>query len=96
MDLSKLQQQKHDEQKGICPGCGKPILENQYVHLSHVLPQRKWLIERYGAEIIHHPLKMQLTHGNDLCNQRVQLSPNKTALVNEHVNKIRDAIESES
>jgi hypothetical protein len=37
---------------------------------------------------------MKLTHPTDICNSGVQMSPNKTALVEKHIEMIREAIEN--
>lgn len=79
------------EQKGICPGCGKPLLPDDVKELSHIIPQRTWILNKYGADVIHHPLNMKLTHTGS-CNPAVQISPNKTGLVNFLVEKIRSEL----
>lgn len=86
--INMIKKDKYNEQEGICAGCNKPMAKDEYLHLAHMLPQRKWILNKYGEEIIHHPMNMKLTHGNDLCNQRVQMSPNKTGLVEAHVKAI--------
>ena len=78
-----------------CAHCGKILSDNVMTDLAHILPQRKWILKKYGSEIIHHKLNMKVTCHNDNCNSGVQMSPNKTMLVNAHVEKIKEAIENE-
>jgi len=86
--IGMIKEAKYEEQGGVCAGCKKDMDKDEFLHLAHILPQRKWLINKYGEEIIHHPMNMKLTHANDLCNQRVQMSPNKTGIVEKHVKEI--------
>lgn len=85
---------KFYRQRGRCAACNKIFSIFDSVELAHICPQRKWLIKKYGKEIIHHPLNMKLTHTGE-CNSSVQISPNKTALLEEHIDMIRNAIEKE-
>jgi hypothetical protein len=96
MELRGIKKKKYEEQGGICAGCNKPMRKDEYLHLSHQLPQRTWLKKKYGEDVIHHELNMKLTHANDLCNQRVQMSPNKTALVEAHVKAIKAQIHEDA
>jgi hypothetical protein len=72
--IMELMVSKHREQGGICPACFLPValLESE---LAHFIPQRNWAIKRWGADVIHHPLNMALTH-RGTCNSRMQLNPN--------------------
>ena len=72
--IAKMKMDKYDEQNGICPACGKPFAMGDKVELAHLVPQRKWLKEKYGEDAIQHPLNMKLTHSGE-CNSRVQLNP---------------------
>jgi hypothetical protein len=90
-----LKSEKYLEQNGICPACGKALPAASLCNLSHILPQRGWIKRLYGEEIIHHPLNMKLTHPGD-CNAAVQMSPNKTALVDAHVKAIKAQIHEDA
>lgn len=94
--IEYIRQLKYIKQGGCCAHCGKPFLPGERTDLAHILPQRKWLIAKYGEEIIHHELNMALTHHSDICNSGVQISPNKTAVVDRHVQMIKDAISTQS
>ncbi len=86
-DQERIQQMKAKkmiEQNFCCAACGKVFNSEDVTELAHILPQRKWLIELYGKELIHHPENMKLTHSG-ACNSAVQISPNKTALVEAHI-----------
>jgi hypothetical protein len=92
MNIYRIKQEILRSQKGKCAYCGKILDDSTPCDLAHVLPQRKWILNKYGAEIVHHILNMKVTCHNDICNSGVQMSPNKTELVNEHIQKIKDAI----
>lgn len=79
-------------QRGRCAFCDSILDDSTPCDLAHIMPQRKWILKKYGAEIIHHPLNMKVTCHNDVCNSGVQISPNKTVLVKAHIDKIRQAI----
>ncbi len=83
------------EQSKKCAYCGKLISESDVCDLAHIIPQRKWCLAKWGEEIIHHRLNMKVTCHNDNCNSGVQMSPNKTALVEKHVQMIREDLENE-
>lgn len=90
--IFEIRQNKLLEQNGKCAACGKYFKYGEKIELAHCLPQRRYIIHKYGEEIIHHPLNMKLTHSGD-CNSAVQMSPNKTELVEAHVNMIKQSIE---
>ncbi|MCP4392776.1 MAG: hypothetical protein GY804_00635 [Alphaproteobacteria bacterium] len=96
MSYDKLKSKKYIEQNGICPACGELLPAATSCQLGHILPQRQWLKRLYGEEIIHHPMNMKLVHPCDDCNNGVQMSPNKTRLVNNHVQAIKDKIDEEA
>ena len=93
--IQMLKARKLIEQNCRCASCGEVFKMADKVELSHIIPQRKYLIKLYGKEIIHHELNMKLCHAG-ACNSSVQISPNKTELVNEHIRKIQEAIENET
>jgi 5-methylcytosine-specific restriction endonuclease McrA len=92
--ISKMRADKLVEQNFKCAYCGKGFCISDKIELSHIIPQRKYLIKLYGKEIIHHELNMKLCHAGE-CNSGVQLSPNKTELVEAHVEMIKEAIANE-
>ena len=92
MTIDKLKDKKYIEQHGLCAYCNKPLSGARCSQLGHILPQRLWIKAKYGEHIIHHELNMKLVHPCDMCNSGVQMSPNKTELVNQHIQMIKDAI----
>ena len=92
--IQEMKEQKMIEQHGVCPGCNKSFRIGEVRELAHILPKRKDLLLAYGDEIINHRLNMKLTH-TGYCNSSVQISPNKTELVNQHIQMIKDAIADE-
>lgn len=92
--IQELKEKKMISQRGVCAGCGKEFRIGDTLELAHRIPQRKYLIKLYGKDILHHELNMELTHSG-YCNSAVQLSPNKTMLVETLVEKIRETIENE-
>lgn len=93
--IQELKYLKYIEQGGNCAFCGEPFLSYEYGELAHILPQRNWILKKYGKEIIHHKLNLKLTHPGR-CNSGVQMSPNKTRLVAAHVAMIKAAIDAET
>lgn len=93
--IQELKEKKMISQRGVCPSCSKSFRIGEKRELAHILPKRKYLLELYGDEIINHELNMVLTH-DGICNSHAQMSPNKTMLVEAHVEKIREAIENEN
>jgi hypothetical protein len=85
--------QKYLEQNGVCAYCGQDLLATDKVELAHRVPQRKYLLKKYGKEIIHHPLNMKLTHAGN-CNAGVQLMP-ESLPAKRLIEKIREAIEDD-
>jgi hypothetical protein len=94
MNIYAIKREILISQKGRCAKCGAILNDGTICDLAHILPQRKWLINKYGKDIIHHPLNMKVTCHNDNCNSGVQMSPNKTALVEKHIEMIKEAIEN--
>ena len=93
--INEIKEKKFFEQGGRCGciGCKAYLRDPYFTHLSHRIPQRKWALKKWGEEIIHHELNMILTCPNDRCNSAVQISPHKTELVNEHIARIKEALE---
>jgi hypothetical protein len=92
MNIYMLKREMLREQHGKCAFCGKILHDSVMSDLSHILPQRKWILKKYGEDIVHHPLNMKVTCHTDACNNGVQMSPNKTKLVEAHVEVIVQAI----
>jgi len=90
-NIQEMKARKLSEQNGRCAGCGELFKVSDKIELAHKIPQRRWTIKKYGKEIIHHELNMELTHSGD-CNSAVQMSPNKTELIEAHVEAIRQEI----
>lgn len=95
MNIYMIKREILREQRAKCATCGKLITDQTPCDLSHILPQRRWVIKKYGVEIVHHKLNMKVTCHNDICNSSVQMSPNKTELVEAHVAMIQAAINEE-
>lgn len=89
--IKEILQYKLVEQHGKCAACGKYFKYGEKIELAHILPQRKWIIKKYGAEIIHHTMNMKATHAGS-CNSDVQMSPNKTEAVEAHVKAIKQEL----
>jgi len=93
-DIRNMKLDKMVQQGGRCAFCGEKFNPGDKPELSHILPQRKYLLAKYGPEIIHHPDNMKLCHPGR-CNSGVQISPEKRVLVEAHVEAIREKIRSE-
>lgn len=70
-DIAEVKRAKLEEQHGTCPICLLPL--NGSGELAHRIPQRKWCIKHFGADVIHHPMNMMLTHPQ--CNAGAQINP---------------------
>jgi hypothetical protein len=66
------------ERGGRCEVCGRPVSQGQ-PQLAHRIPQRKHVIRRYGADVIHHPLNLALTCSL-VCNARVSIAGSPVAM----------------
>ena len=56
---------------GSCEVCGKGTTLHSG-QLAHRIPQRKWCIHKWGAEVVHHPLNMAWVCGL-ACNNIVSI-----------------------
>lgn len=70
-DIEEVKREKLEEQHGTCPICRLPL--NGGGELANRIPQRRWCIKRFGADVIHHPMNMMLTHSQ--CNSGAQINP---------------------
>jgi 5-methylcytosine-specific restriction endonuclease McrA len=61
------------EQHGRCASCGKPVKYSE-AEAAHVIPKHKWLIKKYGKDVIHHRLNLRITH-QGACNDKVMIMP---------------------
>jgi hypothetical protein len=50
-----------DRQNGICAYCGHLLDINDF-EIAHRIMNGKWCIEKYGLEVIDHPLNKAATH----------------------------------
>ena len=57
LEVAETKIRKCQEQNYRCGVCGKPITP-QSCQLSHKLPKTKFLLMKYGKEIIHHDLNL--------------------------------------
>jgi hypothetical protein len=60
------------EQNGRCYHCHGPL--PFFFQIGHVVPQRKWCIEKWGADAIHHPRNTRGCCSLE-CNDAVQINP---------------------
>jgi hypothetical protein len=79
-------------QHGLCAYCKQPLAGHW--ELGHRIPQRKWCIEKYGADVIHHWMNQGLVCP-DGCNARIQLDPISLA-AKDLAAKIKDRILEEA
>jgi len=63
----------YNMQHGLCETCGKPVKWAE-AQAAHRIPKHKWLLKKYGTEVIHHRFNLAITHcGN--CNDAVMIMP---------------------
>ena len=61
------------QQGGRCAECKLPLPWEES-QAAHRIPKHKWIIKKYGAEVIHHRFNIKVTHcGN--CNDAVMIMP---------------------
>ena len=72
-----------------CEVCGKPLTINT-AQLAHRLSKTKFNLEKYGEEVIHHPLNLVVTCSDRFgrCNDSVNIG-NRPAEVKILIEKIR-------
>jgi len=63
---------------GRCEVCGKR-LDFETFQMAHRIPQRKWLLKKYGKSIIHHPKNLAATCSLR-CNGAVSIAGNPVAM----------------
>lgn len=86
---------RHCQVQGKCEACNGGPFDVHIMQMAHIIGQTKVNLKKYGAEIIHHPMNMKLTCCL-ACNASVQINPATRRLeAEEHVEKIRQAIQSE-
>jgi hypothetical protein len=71
--IADMRESKYREQGGLCYVCHKPI-RFAIFQLAHKIPQRKWCIEKWGEEVIHHRRNLVGVCGLH-CNGLAQLDP---------------------
>lgn len=76
---------------GHCEVCGKLLGFLEY-QMAHRIPQRQWLIRKYGEEVIHHYLNMAATCGL-ICNNKVSIG-NHPVEIDKLVQEIKETIQN--
>ena len=94
MDSKKMRFKKYVANDGYCEVCRAPMMLME-TQLAHILPQTKPNLKKYGPEIIHHELNMKLCCSLR-CNSAVMIAPGKTALIDEHIEKIKQSIKGDN
>ena len=89
-DLMAVRHNKWREAGGRCEVCRKPT-PLHLGQLAHRIPQRKWCVKKWGADVIHHPLNLAWTCSLE-CNAAVSIGgwPVRCA---ELVEEIRSAMD---
>jgi hypothetical protein len=95
--VREMRERVFEEQGGRCGVCGLPVLLVDYpdpnrMELAHILPQRRWCLRRWGAEVIHHRTNLVGTHPAE--NGAVQLNPDGLE-AERHAERIRETIRKE-
>ena len=73
IDAIEKKQQIIAERGFRCEVCGKPV-SYQTAQLAHIVPSTKSYLQRYGGDIIHHPLNLAVVCSLK-CNSAVLLDP---------------------
>ena len=82
-----------DRQNGICACCGRPLALDDF-EIAHRIMNGKWCIEKYGREVIDHPLNKAATH-RGRCNSGMLITYNPVK-VESLVRQIKAQIELDS
>lgn len=61
------------EQHGRCAFCGKPLKYSE-AEAAHVIAKHKWIVKKYGSDVINHRLNLRVTHPGR-CNSGIMLMP---------------------
>lgn len=88
--MAQLREDKYVAQAGRCGVCNRHVRFAMF-QLAHRIPQRKWCVERWGEEVIHHPKNIVGVCGL-ACNARAQMNP-VSVFAEMHAAEIRVAIE---
>ena len=70
-EATKLQ--IYREQHGKCFVCFRPLRDTPW-QLAHIIPKKKWCLERWGKEVVHHRLNLRGTCPGR-CNDAVNMDP---------------------
>ena len=63
----------YTDQNGKCWFCMLPM-HFEHCELAHRVPQRKWVLAKWGPAVVHHRRNMALTHPGS-CNAMAQMDP---------------------
>ena len=62
-----------------CQVCGESISKYGTPQLAHIIPQRKWILKKYGADIVHHSDNMKSVCSLN-CNAKLDIGCNEIAI----------------
>ena len=62
-----------------CQVCNKSLHDNCRPQLAHIIPQRKWIIKKYGDDIIHSEYNL-LSVCSLKCNSKCDIGCNEMAI----------------
>lgn len=89
--ISETKENVFDRDDWVCQVCGSRVT-TETAQLAHRIPQKDFLIEKYGKDVIHHPENM-LTTCSLQCNNAVQ--ENSQKIQDEIYQEIAQEIERE-
>ena len=91
LEVAETKIRKCQEQNYRCGVCGKPITP-QSCQLAHRVPKTKFLLSKYGKQIIHHDLNL-VACCSLKCNAAVLCDP-KTRLIEakELIDEIKESL----
>lgn len=74
---------------GMCEVCGEDLSWATF-QMAHRIPQRKWLLKKYGKEVIHHHMNLAATCSLR-CNNAVSIAAHPVE-ISSLVEQIQEAI----
>ena len=72
--IADMREQKYYEQGGRCFVCHQAVRFAMF-QLAHIIPQRRWCVDRWGEDVIHNSENIRGTCCLE-CNAKVQMNPN--------------------
>ena len=92
--IKDLKRKMIRQQNNRCFVCNREFGYMNLPQMSHRICKAKWLIKKYGKEIIHHEFNMRITCAGN-CNDHVSINP-ESLEAKELIEQIRNKLNGNS